>query len=158
MKWDGVFMANLPPWPPRGALSGGSAFEIVVTHIRRSGGFGKPGAAAERHASCAVSNRAKRVRKAAGMDATATIGGLAALCSTASFAPQVWKIFRTRDVHAISRRMYVLTVTGFALWTTYGWLLGAWPLMLSNGICLVLSGAILAATLVLPRVDDVKSD
>ena len=80
------------------------------------------------------------------MDATAAIGGIAAICSTASFAPQVWKILRTRDVEAISRRMYVLTVTAFALWTTYGWFLGAWPVIASNAICLILSGAILTAT------------
>jgi MtN3 and saliva related transmembrane protein len=78
------------------------------------------------------------------------IGAAAALASTVSFTPQAWRIIRTADTHAISTGMYVITVTGFALWTAYGWRLGQWPLMVSNTICLLLSGFILAMKL-LPR-------
>jgi MtN3 and saliva related transmembrane protein len=77
------------------------------------------------------------------MNWTALIGGVAALCSTASFAPQAWKILRTGDVRSISLGMYVLTVTGFALWTGYGFLLAQWPLIAANAICLCLSAFIL---------------
>jgi len=46
----------------------------------------------------------------------AVIGGsLAALASTISFAPQAWKIIRTRQTGDISRGMYAITVTAFAL-------------------------------------------
>ncbi len=78
------------------------------------------------------------------MDLTQIIGFLATLCSVTSFVPQAWKVIRTRDASGISTRMYVLTVIGFSLWLTYGILLGSWPLMLANGICLVLSAFILA--------------
>jgi len=78
------------------------------------------------------------------MDRTALIGGVAALCSTASFAPQAWKILRTRDVRSISLKMYMLTVIGFALWTGYGLMLGQWPLIAANAVCLCLSAFILA--------------
>jgi MtN3 and saliva related transmembrane protein len=84
------------------------------------------------------------------MDAATVIGALATLASTTSFAPQAWKIIRTRDVSAISTRMYAITVTGFALWLTYGLLLGQWPLIVTNGICLLLSAFILLMKL-LPR-------
>jgi MtN3 and saliva related transmembrane protein len=84
------------------------------------------------------------------MDAAHIIGGLATLASTTSFLPQAWKVIRTRDTEAISKRMYTVTVIGFALWLTYGLLLGQWPLILTNGICLTLSAFILVMK-VLPR-------
>lgn len=80
----------------------------------------------------------------------AVAGTLAALCSTISFVPQAWRIVRTRDTKAISPLTYSLTVTGFALWTTYGLGLGEWPLIVTNSICFVLSAFILIMTL-LPR-------
>jgi MtN3 and saliva related transmembrane protein len=84
------------------------------------------------------------------MDAATLVGGLATLCSTTSFVPQAWKVIRTRNTESISKRMYVVTVTGFSLWLAYGLLLGQWPLIITNGICLVLSGFILLMK-ILPR-------
>jgi MtN3 and saliva related transmembrane protein len=77
------------------------------------------------------------------MDLATIVGYLAAAASTSSFAPQAWKIIRTRETKDISTGMYVLTVLGFSLWTTYGILLTQWPLILTNGICLALSAFIL---------------
>ncbi len=73
----------------------------------------------------------------------AAIGAVAALCSMVSFAPQLIKIVREHDAEAVSFRMYVVTVTGFAFWIAYGLMIGSWPVVISNGVCLVLSGAIL---------------
>lgn len=84
------------------------------------------------------------------MDLATLVGGLATLCSVTSFVPQAWKVIRTRDTAAISGRMYAVTVVGFALWLTYGLLLWQWPLILTNGTCLMLSGFILAMKL-MPR-------
>ena len=39
--------------------------------------------------------------------------------------------------------MYGLTVAGFAAWLAFGILRREWPLVLSNSICLALSGFIL---------------
>ena len=78
------------------------------------------------------------------------IGTLAAICSTGSFVPQAWRVIRTRDTDAISLRMYVLTVTGFALWLAFGIVKDEWPLIVPNAICLLLSAFILAMK-VLPR-------
>ncbi len=78
------------------------------------------------------------------------VGILAAIASTASFAPQAWKIVSTRDVKGLSRRMYALTVAGFALWLTYGIGKGDWALMVPNAICLTLTIFILAM-LCMPR-------
>ncbi len=86
------------------------------------------------------------------MDALAVIGGLASLASIASFAPQAWKIIRTRDTRSISTGMYVLTVTGFALWSAYGIVSGQWPIVLTNTLCLLLAAFILAMKLRRGRV------
>lgn len=72
------------------------------------------------------------------------IGIGAALCSMTSFIPQITKIWRERDAASVSLRMYLVTVTGFSLWIGYGALIGSWPVVGSNAICLTLSGAILA--------------
>ena len=92
------------------------------------------------------------------MSAIAIIGAFAALCSTASFAPQAWKIVRTRATKDISTKMYVLTVVGFAAWTSYGILLRQWPLIAANSICLVLSAFILAMKLLPRRRKDAVAD
>jgi MtN3 and saliva related transmembrane protein len=84
------------------------------------------------------------------INAASMIGGLATLASVTSFAPQAWKVIRTRDTTSISAAMYAVTVVGFALWLTYGWLLGQWPLIITNSVCLLLSGFILVMKL-LPR-------
>jgi MtN3 and saliva related transmembrane protein len=72
------------------------------------------------------------------------VGGAAALCSMASFVPQIAKILREHDAESVSLRMYAVTVTGFTLWTAYGVMIGGWPLVAANSVCLALSATILA--------------
>jgi MtN3 and saliva related transmembrane protein len=84
------------------------------------------------------------------MQTATLLGAFAALCSTISFTPQAIKIIRTRETKDISVWMYGLTVIGFAAWATYGVMLAQWPLVVPNSICFLLSGFILAMTL-LPR-------
>lgn len=84
---------------------------------------------------------------------TNVIGTGAALCSMASFVPQGVKIIRERDASAISLPMYIVTVTGFALWTAYGAFLKSWPLVGSNAVSLLLSALILGLKLHYSRSD-----
>jgi MtN3 and saliva related transmembrane protein len=77
------------------------------------------------------------------MSFTTILGVLAAAVSTASFAPQAWKIIRSRKTKDISTGMYLLTVVGFVLWIGFGIRVGQWPLIASNSICLLLSAFIL---------------
>ena len=72
------------------------------------------------------------------------VGALAALCSTASFFPQVVKLYREKDASAVSMRTYGVTVAAFGFWVVYGVALKSWPLVIANGVCVALSGAILA--------------
>lgn len=86
------------------------------------------------------------------------IGWLATACSTVSFAPQAWKIIRTRETEDISVWMYIVTVAGFACWTTYGILLMKWPLIVTNSVCLSLSSFILVMKLLPQREKDEVAD
>ena len=92
------------------------------------------------------------------MDFVSIIGSAAAICSTVSFAPQAWKIIATRDTASISAPAYGLTVTAFALWLAYGWFRSDWPLLVSNGICFVLSGFILIMKLLPQAQKEAVSD
>ncbi len=76
------------------------------------------------------------------------LGTTASIFSMSSFLPQAWKTFRTHDTSGLSTPMYLLTVAGFALWTAYGISLASWPLIVSNGFCLLASGSILILKLV----------
>jgi MtN3 and saliva related transmembrane protein len=81
------------------------------------------------------------------MPPTELIGYLAASLTTASFVPQAWHTFKTRDVRGISLAMYSVFTVGVALWLAYGLLLGAWPIVLANAITLTLAAAILVMKL-----------
>lgn len=72
------------------------------------------------------------------------IGTGAALCSMTSFIPQIVKIRRERDASAVSLKMYAVTVTGFALWIVYGIMIGGWPIVGANTVCLILAATILS--------------
>ncbi len=72
------------------------------------------------------------------------VGTAAALCSIASFVPQIIKIWKDRDASSVSLKTYALTVTCFVLWTAYGVLTGAWPLIVSNAMALVMAAGVLA--------------
>lgn len=75
------------------------------------------------------------------------IGSVAAVLTTASFIPQAWHSFKTRDVSGISLVMYSVFTLGVTLWLLYGVLLQSWPLMIANSITLVLAAAILGMKL-----------
>jgi len=81
------------------------------------------------------------------MSAQEWIGGMAATLTTCSFIPQVWRVWHTRHTKDISLLMYTLFTIGVALWLVYGILLASWPVILANGITLLLAGMVLALKL-----------
>jgi MtN3 and saliva related transmembrane protein len=78
---------------------------------------------------------------------TTLIGLLAATCTTGSFLPQVIRAWRTRSTRDVSALMFVLLVTGNALWLLYGALIGDLPLVVANLITITLVAIILALKL-----------
>ena len=75
------------------------------------------------------------------------VGYIAATLTTASFIPQAWHTFTTRDVRGISLGMYGTFTLGVAGWLLYGVLLGAWPIVIANAITLILAAGILGMKL-----------
>lgn len=86
------------------------------------------------------------------------VGAGASIASVSSFAPQAWKVIRTRDTSSISAAMYWLTVAGFGLWFAYGAMLGQWPLIITNGICFSLATFILVMKLLPPSGKQAVAD
>lgn len=71
------------------------------------------------------------------------IGTIASGLTTASFFPQAWHTFRTRDVSGISLGMFGLLTVGVGMWTVYGVLLEAWPIIIANTMTFTLALMIL---------------
>lgn len=71
------------------------------------------------------------------------IGTIASALTILSFLPQVVKIWRTRNVEAISLRMYALLTSATALWTWFGIVIQSPPVIATNAICLGLQSSIL---------------
>lgn len=92
------------------------------------------------------------------VNAATVVGIIGSLCSMISFAPQAWRIIKTRKTDDLATPTYTLTVIGFAAWTVYGALLGEWPLIVTNSVCLVLSSFILTMKLVSRTSRDAIAD
>jgi len=73
------------------------------------------------------------------MDSITMLGLLAAVCTTSAFLPQVVKTIKTKDTKAISLGMYIIFTLGVTLWMIYGIIISDLPVMLANGVTLILS-------------------
>jgi MtN3 and saliva related transmembrane protein len=71
------------------------------------------------------------------------LGYVAAAFTTGAFAPQAFKTIRSRDTSGISFHMYLIFTIGTALWTAYGVVATAWPIIIANSITLLLAATIL---------------
>ncbi len=78
------------------------------------------------------------------MDIDTLIGTVAGCLSTAAFVPQAWQIWKTRSARDVSWAMYAVLIAGVALWIVYGLRRGALPLVLTNGVILLVALLILA--------------
>lgn len=81
------------------------------------------------------------------------LGYVAALFATGSFLPQVVKTWRTRSAEDLSFLMLFLHIVGMALWFAYGWGLGAAPIIVANGIAILLDVALIVLKLRAPAAD-----
>ena len=82
-----------------------------------------------------------------------TIGLIAGTLTTASFVPQVWKIWTTRSARDLSWGMAAVFTLGTFLWLMYGIKVGSASIMVANGITLLLSIAICAMKLRFDKQD-----
>jgi len=71
------------------------------------------------------------------------IGSIAACCTTMSLIPQLIRVYRLKSAHDISLIMFLVFSLGVFLWFLYGILIHSFPVILANGLTLLLSLAIL---------------
>jgi MtN3 and saliva related transmembrane protein len=81
---------------------------------------------------------------------TTVVGVLAAIAGVTAFAPQAWRVIRTRKTAELATAMWVLNVVAFGLWATYGFALGKWAIVVPNLLCWIFSVFILMMKLVSP--------
>lgn len=72
------------------------------------------------------------------MDTPQIIGLVAGTLTTLAFVPQVWRTWRTRQTRSLSLAWLLLFSAGLSLWLTYGVLSDDLPVILANGITLLL--------------------
>lgn len=77
------------------------------------------------------------------MDYANTLGLIAGALTTAAFIPQVVKIWRSKRASDISLGTFAIFSIGVTMWLFYGIELGAAPIVVANGVTLVLSLTIL---------------
>lgn len=77
------------------------------------------------------------------MNMTVGLGFLAGGLTTASFVPQVAKIWKTKSADDVSLTIFVAFCIGVALWLTYGIIKKDWAILVTNGVTLILGLAIL---------------
>lgn len=67
------------------------------------------------------------------------VGLIAAVLTTASFLPQVYKVWKDKSVEDISLAMYSILVIGLGLWLYFGIQMGSLSIILANSVTLVLA-------------------
>ena len=81
------------------------------------------------------------------MEMTSLVGFAAGFLTTIAFIPQVVKIWRSKSADDVSLATFLAFTVGVGLWLTFGILQKEPPIILWNGVTLVLAGAILAMKL-----------
>jgi MtN3 and saliva related transmembrane protein len=77
------------------------------------------------------------------MESANTLGLIAGALTTLAFIPQVIKTWKSRHTRDISLGMFAIFSVGVFLWLLYGIRIGAMPIILANGVTLVLALTIL---------------
>lgn len=71
------------------------------------------------------------------------IGTAAAICTTASYVPQVRKTWQTQETGDLSLKMLLLLATGLTLWVCYGLINGDVVIVLANVASLLLLSSLI---------------
>lgn len=77
------------------------------------------------------------------MESVTILGLVAGACTTLAFLPQVIKTWRRRSASDLSLLTFAVFSAGVVMWLVYGVLMGDVPLIIANGLTLVLAVAIL---------------
>lgn len=67
------------------------------------------------------------------------LGLTAGACTTAAVVPQIWKAWKTREVDDVSTKMFLVLIAGLSLWVVYGIIRNDLPIIVTNGVALLLN-------------------
>lgn len=70
---------------------------------------------------------------------TEILGLVAGIFTTAAVTPQIWKAWKTKEVEDVSIGMYLVLITGLALWLVYGIITSDIPIIATNGTAFALN-------------------
>jgi len=73
------------------------------------------------------------------MSGITLLAGLAGVCTTVSFLPQVLKVYRTKHTKDLSLPMYIVFSIGVLFWAYYGMVIHSWPVIIANAVTFFLS-------------------
>jgi MtN3 and saliva related transmembrane protein len=71
-----------------------------------------------------------------GLELQDYVGFIGGVFSSVSFLPQVIKLWKTRSAKDLSMMTLLFLIMNVCTWLTYGVLIHAWPLIVTNGIVL----------------------
>ncbi|OGZ60325.1 MAG: hypothetical protein A3F94_00815 [Candidatus Spechtbacteria bacterium RIFCSPLOWO2_12_FULL_38_22] len=77
------------------------------------------------------------------MNFVTVIGLVAGGLTTFAMLPQLIKILKTKSTKDISLLLFIMAFLGVILWLVYGFLINDVPVMVGNGISLLLVGSVL---------------
>ena len=77
------------------------------------------------------------------MDSITLLGLVAGAFTTASFLPQLVKVWKSQSTKDISLLMYVVICIGILLWLIFGLCISSIPVIAANAITLLIAGTIL---------------
>jgi len=67
------------------------------------------------------------------------IGLIAGTCTTIAIVPQIVRTWKTKEVKNVSPKMFLVLITGVSLWCVYGILKKDVPIIITNGISVLLN-------------------
>lgn len=71
------------------------------------------------------------------------LGLFAAFLSAITFLPQVIQAYKTKSVKDLNIFMLLIVFSSVIIWLIYGFVKGLLPVIIANGVILVLSGILL---------------
>lgn len=67
------------------------------------------------------------------------IGIAAGILTSVSMIPQLLKVIKEKDVENLSPVMIGILLLGVSMWVVYGIMLEEWPIILSNGLSVLIN-------------------
>jgi MtN3 and saliva related transmembrane protein len=77
------------------------------------------------------------------MDWIQVLGLVAGIFTTAAAVPQLIKAWKSKKVEDVSPLMFSILILGVSMWTLYGVLKADLPIILTNGISVLLNSTML---------------